>query len=37
MAESAGWQEGKDDDRNRDLAGFADPQDGWDGISREQH
>jgi hypothetical protein len=30
-------QEGNDDDRNRDLAGFADPQGGWDGICREQH
>jgi hypothetical protein len=30
-------QEGKDDDRNRDLPGFADSQGGWDGICREQH
>jgi hypothetical protein len=30
-------QEGKDDDRNRDLLGFADPQGGWDGICSEQH
>ena len=30
-------QEGKDDDRNRDLAGFADPQGEWDDIGREQH
>jgi hypothetical protein len=37
MAKSAEWQEGKDDDRNRDLPGFADSQGGWDGICREQH
>jgi hypothetical protein len=36
MVESAGWQEGKDDDRNRDLAAFSDPQGEWDGIGREQ-
>jgi hypothetical protein len=30
-------QEGKDDDRNRDLPGFADPQGGREGICREQH
>jgi hypothetical protein len=30
-------QEGKDDDRNRDLRGFADPHGGSDGTCREQH